>query len=102
MQVQGRAITTFLSSAYPTEAEAEIPEREVFDKAAAVTVDQISREEAPFFVALPAKRENQFTTIQYKKPRKVLDKIRQHLKRKSMAASAIGEYTFDHFVRTEL
>jgi len=104
MHVQARPVISFLNAMYPGEPEPEgVVERELLDKAHYVPIDKLRRADTPFQYDLN-KRKNlakELVRIQYSKPRKDVERIRGHLKRRSMSASKIGEYTFDYYIKQE-
>jgi hypothetical protein len=104
MQVQARPIITFLNNLYPGEyTEDDVAERQILASARTVSLVDLPRTETMFIAKIPAKRdENRLVSIQYRKPRRLLDRIKAHLSRRSMSASAIGEFTFDYYVEQEV
>lgn len=105
MQVQARPILNFLSSMYADELQEEdVVEREILEKARGVSIEKLAKRDASFdpdLVREKKKSENVLISIQYKKRRKDLDRIRQQIKKLTMSASRVGEYTFDYFIKQE-
>ena len=105
MSVQARPVITFLNNVYPGEQLPEgVEEREVLAQARPVTINQIPRKESAFTVDLEEekkKSENALVNIQYKKPRKAIDRIRECLKQGDLSGAKIGEYTFDYYLKQE-
>jgi hypothetical protein len=103
MAVQGRAVTSFLNTLYPSDLEADPSvEREVLSRAESITIAQLPREERPFSVALPRIRPKELVSIQYSRPKAQIEKVARHLGGRGMSAKRVGEYTFDFFVEQEL
>jgi hypothetical protein len=104
MSVQARPVITFLNNVYPGEQLPEgVVEREALAQARPVTITQIPRKEAVFTVDLEeekTKSGNALVNIQYKKPRKAIDRIKECLKQ-DLSAAKIGEHTFEYFLKQE-
>ena len=56
-----------------------------------------SRENTVFKAIVKKESEDDLMSIQYKRPKRKLKKIKEVLGKPSMSASRIGEYTFDWF-----
>jgi hypothetical protein len=103
MSIQGRAVTSFLDSLYPRDVDADPTlEREVLARASAVSIDKIELTDRAFTVQVPRVRPKESVSIQYSRPKGLVDRIGKHLGRRGMSASKVGEYTFDYFVDQEL
>jgi hypothetical protein len=105
MHIQARPVISFLNAMYPGEPEPEgVMERDLLDKARFVPINKLRRADTAFEYDLKRRQKagDEPVRIQYSKPRKDIERIREHLKRRSMAASKIGEHTFDYFVKQEL
>jgi len=103
MRIQARPIIDYLNTMYPTDLEAEgVEERELLDNAAIVTLPSLWKGETTFEVRRPARQVRTHVNIQYKRPRDLVEKIARYLGDPSLAASRIGEHTFDYFVANEI
>lgn len=102
MKVQARPILNFLNSMYPDEAKATDAaiERAALPDAKAVTVDKVKPRDAVF--RAPRARTSANISIQYSRPRKTVQKIKDHLDKPNWSATKVGEHTFDYFVEHEL
>jgi hypothetical protein len=99
MRVISRPILTFLNTFYEDVKEIEQPERMVLEKAKAVSpLTVAARRNSPAFEVRVAKAPAEsLVSIQYKRPKKKLEQIKDALGKRSMSATRIGEYTFDWF-----
>lgn len=105
MQIQSRPILSFFNKLYPVDIpEEDVAEREILSKARNITLSDLPKKDSVFRVAPPAPRAPGSDTvrIQYSKPRKFLERIKQHLGRSRMSAGAIGSHTFDYYIKQEL
>ncbi|HEY3963698.1 MAG TPA: ATP-binding protein [Planctomycetaceae bacterium] len=95
-----RGVLDFLNSLYPdTTVEAEA-EREMFDRAKPTEIQKVAgRSNTMFKAEVKAKKDSDLVSIQYRRPRKKLDQIRKILGREQMSNVAVGEYTFDIFLK---
>lgn len=100
MRTMSRPVLEFFNRMYPdTTAESE-GEREVLENAKPTEVQKVSgRADSVLKTSVPKKSENDLVNIQYKRSKKDLDKIRKALGKPKMSAVAIGEYTFDIFLK---
>jgi len=105
MKLQARPVLNFLSDMYPDDApEQDVPEREVLSHAKAISIDQLPRESVAFKADMEEekkKNENRQVRIQYSKPQKKIDLIRQQLRKPRISASAVGVHTFDYYIEQE-
>jgi hypothetical protein len=98
MWVHSRPVLDFLNDLYPDLKEESGPEHDLFTAAEAVPPQKIaSRANTLFEAAVRRETDDQMVSIQYRRPRKKLEKVRQVLGRSRMSASNIGEYTIDWF-----
>lgn len=103
MKLQARPILTFLNEMYPTELELRgVEERELLDRAQVVSLSQLSKAETSFQAPPRPRKKSATVSIQYSRPREMIERIAEYLEDTNMAASRIGEYTFDYFVANEL
>lgn len=98
MRLVSRPILNFLNDLYPDVKEQSEPEHSLFQKAKPVPLQRIaSRHNTAFKPEVKRPAEDAPVSIQYKRSKKKIDKIRQAIGRSRMAASRIGAYTFDWF-----
>ena len=97
MWLQSRPILDFLSELYSDVIEESQPEYDVFRGGKAITPQKIaSRSNTVWKVKLRSESSDDLVSIQYKRPKKKIQKIKEVLG-SSISASRIGEYTFDWF-----
>jgi hypothetical protein len=98
MRLLSRPVLNFLSDLYSDVKEQSEPEHTLFKEAKPVEPDKIANRENTIFKARVKKEsEDDLVSIQYKRPKKKLKKIKEVLSKPGMSASRIGEYTFDWF-----
>jgi hypothetical protein len=98
MRLLSRPVLNFLNDLYEDLKEQRGPEHALFEKAKPVSLQKIAkRTNRPFNVRVQRTADDDLVSIQYKRPNKMLRRIREALGRRSMSASSIGEYTFDWF-----
>jgi hypothetical protein len=98
MWVLSRPVLDFLNDLYPDVKEESEPEHTVFKEARAIAPQKIaSRTNTAFNANVKKGSDDDLVSIQYKRSKKKLRKIKEALGRSSMSASRIGEYTFDWF-----
>ena len=98
MWVLSRPILDFLNDLYGEVREESEPEHTLFREARAVTPQKIaSRVNTLFEAKFKKESDDAPVSIQYKRPKKKLKKIKEAIGSSSMSASRIGEYTFDWY-----
>jgi hypothetical protein len=104
MQVHARPIIAFLNRLYPTDVSAEDAtlERQVITDATLTTVDKLRKANTTFAISGARQRVRKDISIQYKRPRELVEKLKRHLGKTAWSASRLGEYTFDTVVSQEL
>lgn len=104
MRDHATPVLNFLNSLYRDDVAPDdiILERAVLAGAEKVDVDQVARTDSAFAVKTEPRSPSKDVNIQYKRSREVVDRIRDHLKSPGMAATAVGQHTFDYFVKQEL
>ena len=103
MRIQARPIIDYLNTMYPTELEAEgVEERELLDNAQTVRLTEMSKAETTFEVRRTVRQQRTNVNIQFKRPRETVERIARFLGDTTLAASKVGEYTFDYFVANEI
>lgn len=100
MRTHGKPVLSHLAKRYPGDVQEAIPEREVMERAKAVSVLKVaSSRDTLFSVAVPKKSEAKTVKIQYDRPKTEVRRIGTSLNRPGMAASRVGEYTFEYYLR---
>jgi hypothetical protein len=98
MWVLSRPILNFLNDIYPDVTEESEPEHGVFRSAKALAPQKLAAQKNAVWTATVKKEsDDALVSIQYRRPRKKLKKIKDFLGRSSISASGVGEYTFDWF-----
>jgi len=98
MRLLSRPVLDFLNDLYPDLKEESEPEHALLKEAMAVSPHRIAgRRNSVFLANVKKEAGDDLVSIQYKRPKKKLDKIREALGRARMSASRIGEHTFDWF-----
>lgn len=98
MSLHTRKILDFLNEWYEKEHDEQGPRREVIGSARTIDPQKLaSSANQGFFVLPKADKSEQLTYIQYRRKRRLIDDIKDFLKKSGMSASRVGEYTFDWF-----
>jgi hypothetical protein len=98
MRLVSRPVLDFLGDLYSDVKEQSEPEHNLFKEAKPVQLIEIaSRANVTFKARIKRESEDSLVSIQYKRPKRMLRKIREVLGKSSMSAYRIGEYTFDWF-----
>jgi hypothetical protein len=98
MWLLSRPVLDFLNNLYSDVREQSEPEHALFRKAKPVALQKIaSRDNTIFKADVKKESEDELVSIQYRRPKKKLTKIKEVFGKSSMSASRIGEYTFDWF-----
>lgn len=98
MRLLSRPVLDFLNTLYPDLKEQSEPEHALFKEASPLAPQTIaSRANTVFKAEVKKQSEDELISIQYKRPQKKLNKIKEALGKSRMSASRIGEYTFDWF-----
>jgi hypothetical protein len=98
MWIQSRPILDFLNELYSDVKEESEPEHSVFKGGKAIAPQKLaSGPNTVWRVNIKKQSDDDLVSIQYKRPKKKLKKIKEALGKSSMSASRIGEYTFDWF-----
>ncbi len=98
MWLLSRPILDFLNDLYPDVSEESEPEHSVFRAAKAVTPQKVaSRRNTIWDARIRRESDDTLVSIQYKRPRRKVKKVKEILGKSSTSASAVGEYTFDWF-----
>jgi len=103
MKGVARPILTFLDSMYKDETPEDASARDIANKVKATSLAAVAAKPvAPFNVKYPA-RVVPKTIVNVLHQAKVADvaRIKKHLNRYSWGANKVGEYTFNHLLKTE-
>lgn len=103
MALVAKPVLTFLNNMYASGEPEEPTEREVASTVKATTLNAIlSGGNQTFKVTLPPSGSRPaYVSIQYKAKKEQVDRIKKHIKKPSMSASSVGQYTFDYFLENE-
>lgn len=100
MRTYARPVLSHLAKRYPGEVQEAIPEREVMERAKAVSVlDVASSRDTLFSIALRKKAAAKTVRIQYDRPKTEVRRIGTSLNTPGMAAARVGEYTFEYYLK---
>lgn len=103
MRLQARPVLDFLNDLYPSEAQEDpVLEREVLRQAQPVRIDQISLDDQPFQVRHVSRTTSDTVSIQFRRPRSLIDRLKEYLGSPEMSARQVGEHAFDVFARDAL
>jgi hypothetical protein len=104
MRDNATPVLNFLNSLYRDDVAPEdiALERAVLAGNQKLDFDQVARNDSVFTITREPRSPSKYVNIQYKRPREILDRIREHLQQPDMAATAVGQHTFDYFVEQEL
>jgi hypothetical protein len=98
MRLLSRPVLNFLNDLYSDVKEQSEPEHTLFKAAQPVQLQTIaSRDNTSFRVAIKKDSEDDLVSIQYKRSRKKLKKVKEAIGKTRLSAARIGEYTFDWF-----
>jgi hypothetical protein len=102
MRLSSRPILDYLNDLYPGDVEDLVVEqRDLLRNAPSVPVDRVPAHNREFSARVP-KQLDSLMNIQYRRRKKDVDKIRQHLGDPKMPAYRVGEETFDYFLEHEI
>jgi hypothetical protein len=98
MRLLSRPVLDFLNDLYTDVKEQSEPEHALFRQAKPIAPQTVARRSNTSFKAEIVKEtEDSLMSIQYKRPKKKIRKIREFLGKPNMSAYRVGEYTFDWF-----
>ena len=98
IRLLSRPVLNFLNDLYGDVKEESEPEHALFKEARPVDVPEVARRANTVFEArLRKESDDDLVSIQYKRPKRKLNKVREVAGRHRMSGSRIGEYTFDWF-----
>lgn len=98
MRLLSRPVLDFLNDLYPDVKEQSEPEHALFNQAKPVAPQTVaSRSNTVFKANVVKESDDALVSIQYKRPKKKIRKIKEFLGKSSMSAYRVGEYTFDWF-----
>jgi hypothetical protein len=103
MKAVAKPVISFLDNMYKPDSLEESGARAVADHVKSIPLAQLaSRPTAAFAVTVTRRRAAKATvSVQYEAERSDIDRIRKHLKKPSMGANRIGEFTFNYYLSTE-
>jgi hypothetical protein len=98
MRVLSRPILDFLNDLYGDVREESEPETNVFKSGKAIPAQRVAgRPNAVWKVTYKKQAEDELVSIQFKRSKSKLKKVKDALGKMNMSASRIGEYAFDWF-----
>lgn len=100
MRILARPVQRYLNNMYPGEPEEAVAEREVLEKAKGVSTLSVARRfrDTLFHIDVPPRKSTEEVNILYKRSRRDVRRIGESLGNAKMAASRVGEYTFDYYL----
>jgi hypothetical protein len=103
MAAAARPIISFCNRKYGTDVDTEPVERDISKRVASASLGSLLSDSSTVFNAVSTEQSKPKTTtrVQYDADNSDLDKIRKHLRRLHMGASAIGKHTFGYFLKQE-
>jgi hypothetical protein len=96
-----RPVTSFLNDMYPTDAPASVAERQIAETVVQGDFRPLLKSQSSVFSTSRVVTRKKATRVQFDATSAELDRIRKRLRRSGMAASTIGRFTFDHYLKTE-
>jgi hypothetical protein len=98
MRLLSRPVLNFLNNLYSDVKEQSEPEHTLFQKARPIALQEIaSRQNMSFKAEVKRSSPDDLVYIQYQRPKKKLEKIKDVIGKSRMSATKVGEYTFDWF-----
>jgi len=103
MRGVAKPVINFLDSMYKPDPTEESSARAVADNVKATALAAVAAKPTSIFrVTVPARRLPKTTvSVQYEAEKSDIERIKRHLKKPSMGANRVGEYTFNHYLKTE-
>jgi hypothetical protein len=98
MRLLSRPILDFLNTLYPDVKEQSVPQHTLFQQARPIAPHKIASRSNNLFKAEVVKEsDDSLVSVQYKRPKKKIQRIKEFLQKPNMTAYRVGEYTFDWF-----
>ena len=103
MDALARPILTFLNKMYSQEVQEAPEQRKIADGVRPVGIGTLAKGGERGFSVNPAKKRKEKTSvrIQYDAEKSDIEKIKKHLRRPDLSCSAIGELTFNEYLRAQ-
>jgi hypothetical protein len=102
MAVVARPVLTFLNNMYASGEVEEPIERTIASGVRATSVDQVMKTaKRAFTVSMPAKKESNYVSVQFKVKKADLDRVRKSVRAPTWSASRVGEHVFQYFLERE-
>lgn len=102
MSVLAKPVISFLNRLYPSDPAESAPQRALAENVKAVgDMRELLNKPSALFRVAQTSAAPRSTRIQYDALLKDVDRIRQHLRKSGMSASAVGLHTFNHYLKTE-
>ncbi|HLN26601.1 MAG TPA: ATP-binding protein [Gemmataceae bacterium] len=98
MRIQSRPILDFFNRMYPDDPAKSEPEHKVFQQARGRPVKDIaSAPNKAFEATLLRTTDDDLVSIQYKRPKRKIKKLKEAINKPGASAARVGELTFDEF-----
>ena len=98
MRILNRPVLNFLNNLYPDVREENEPERDILDKAKPIDTQKAASGANSIFEARVKKTsDDDLVSIQYKRPKKKIKRVKEALEMPGLSNSRVGEETFDRF-----
>jgi histidine kinase/DNA gyrase B/HSP90-like ATPase len=103
MRGAAKPILSFLDSMYKEESPEEESSKEIADNVKPTPLSLIASKRPAPFTIIRARAAQVVTTvtISYRAERSDVERVRKHLKKPSWAAYRVGQFTFQHYLKTE-
>lgn len=103
MRAVAKPVLSFLDSMYKPDSPEESSARQIADTVKAVPLADLAKRPSTTFKITYRTPSYEKTTVrvQYEAEKSDIEKVRKKLKKSSMGANRVGEFTFKHYLKTE-
>lgn len=102
MSIVAKPVISFLNKLYPSDPAESVSQRTMTENVRGVgDMRELLKKPSSLFKVAQSAAGPRTTRVQYDALVKDIDRIRHHLKKSSMSASAVGLHTFNHYLKTE-
>ncbi|OGN89863.1 MAG: hypothetical protein A2158_05230 [Chloroflexi bacterium RBG_13_46_14] len=101
MAVVGRPVITFLNNMYSSEETERAPQREVAETIKPLDVRTMTGHLPTAFMTKVKPIIDEYVRVQYNAKRVDIERVRKSLHKSDLAASKVGKYTFDYYLKKE-
>ncbi len=103
MRLYARPVVDFLNDLYPSDAQSDPSlQRETLQDAKPASITALPVTDRSFVYAVSPRQARTDISIQFRRERADIERVRRYLGDQSMSAGAVGAYTFDYFLDQEL